>query len=109
MQGTTCEEWDKLAQNPFLAFYQRWPWLAQNTPLLNLWNPSIDIVVDFCHFIFASQVFTSFILSLSLSSRVLPTEIHLFRLAGACTLSANVRVPNTRRPPFQRHAFEPWP
>ena len=21
-------EWNKLAQNPFLAFYQRWPWLC---------------------------------------------------------------------------------
>ena len=21
-------EWDKLLQNPFLAFYQRWPWLC---------------------------------------------------------------------------------
>lgn len=34
------EEWDKLAQNPFLAFYQRWPWFAQHTPLLNLWKLS---------------------------------------------------------------------
>lgn len=33
-----CEEWDKLVQNPFLAFYQRWPWFAHYTPLLNLWN-----------------------------------------------------------------------
>src|ERR1700733_5705761 len=23
-----CPEWDKLSQNPFLAFYQRWPWLC---------------------------------------------------------------------------------
>lgn len=34
------EEWDKLVQNPFLAFYQRWPWFAHHTPLLNLWNPA---------------------------------------------------------------------
>lgn len=36
-----------LAQNPFLAFYQRWPWATQNTLLFNLWNTPIDIVVDF--------------------------------------------------------------
>lgn len=35
---SSSEEWDRLAQNPFLAFYQRWPWFAHNTPLLNLWN-----------------------------------------------------------------------
>lgn len=45
--GEKGEEWDKLAQNPFLAFYQRWPWFAQHTPLLNLWNPHVDTVVDF--------------------------------------------------------------
>lgn len=33
-----CEECDRLVQNPFLAFYQRWPWFAHNTPLLNLWT-----------------------------------------------------------------------
>lgn len=31
-------EWDILAQNPFLAFYQRWPWYTQHTPFINLWN-----------------------------------------------------------------------
>lgn len=36
--GSKCEEWDRLVQNPFLAFYQRWPWFAHYTPLLNLWN-----------------------------------------------------------------------
>ena len=25
-------------QNPFLAFYQRWPWFAHQTPLCNLWT-----------------------------------------------------------------------
>lgn len=47
LRGEKGEEWDKLAQNPFLAFYQRWPWFAQHTPLLNLWNPHVDTVVDF--------------------------------------------------------------
>lgn len=36
--GQSPEEWDRLVQNPFLAFYQRWPWFAHYTPLLNLWN-----------------------------------------------------------------------
>lgn len=36
--GQFPEEWDRLVQNPFLAFYQRWPWFAHYTPLLNLWN-----------------------------------------------------------------------
>lgn len=35
--GSKCEEWDRLVQNPFLAFYQRWPWFAHKTPLYNLW------------------------------------------------------------------------
>ena len=38
LTGEKCEEWDRLVQNPFLAFYQRWPWFAHNTPLLNLWT-----------------------------------------------------------------------
>lgn len=46
------EEWDKLAQNPFLAFYQRWPWLAQHTPLLNLWNPHVRHSRRFYCFVF---------------------------------------------------------
>lgn len=36
--GQSPEEWDRLVQNPFLAFYQRWPWFAHYTPLLNLWK-----------------------------------------------------------------------
>ena len=43
----TREGWDSLVQNPFLAFYQRWPWAAHTTPLLNIWKPlEIDIAVD---------------------------------------------------------------
>lgn len=40
-----CEEWDRLVQNPFLAFYQRWPWFAHYTPLLNLWTITRDTAV----------------------------------------------------------------
>lgn len=38
IKGAAPEEWDKLVQNPFLAFYQRWPWFAHQTPLINLWT-----------------------------------------------------------------------
>lgn len=93
-----CEEWDKLAQNPFLAFYQRWPWLAQNTPLLNLWNPSIDIVVDFYCSVFASQTSTSFILLFSLFSRILSTGIHLFT-SHRCVYYLLTSVPRTHDVP----------
>lgn len=40
------EGWDSLVQNPFLAFYQRWPWTAHQTPLLNIWNTPVGTAVD---------------------------------------------------------------
>ena len=44
------EEWDKLVQNPFLAFYQRWPWFAHKTPLINLWTHNDIAVIIFVPF-----------------------------------------------------------
>ena len=38
-------EWDELSQNPFLAFYQRWPWLAQILHSINLWTLSFTFCI----------------------------------------------------------------
>lgn len=35
-------EWDKLAQNPFLAFYQRWPWLCPTYSAIQSLETHID-------------------------------------------------------------------
>lgn len=40
-------EWNKLAQNPFLAFYQRWPWLCPKySDCQSLETHRVDTVVD---------------------------------------------------------------
>ena len=31
-------EWDELSQNPFLAFYQRWPWLRPKYSILSIFG-----------------------------------------------------------------------
>ena len=88
------EEWDKLAQNPFLAFYQRWPWLAQNTPLLNLWNPTIDTVVDFL-VLFLLPSFSILFLDvfiLSFSAFNAPDKLKLSDWC-VCVMAMSVSVP----------------
>ena len=32
-------EWDELSQNPFLAFYQRWPWLCPIYSVISIFGP----------------------------------------------------------------------
>ena len=46
-------EWDKLSQNPFLAFYQRWPWLCPKYSIyqsLETISRSCELHFYFCIF-----------------------------------------------------------
>lgn len=55
------QEWDILAQNPFLAFYQRWSWYTQKTPFINLWKHTTAL----------RRIYFIFVLCLSCISTVL--------------------------------------
>lgn len=60
-------EWDKLSQNPFLAFYQRWPWLCPEYSVLSIFgnphsNPNgfIFILQFYFSFSYAVRLFTAY-------------------------------------------------
>ena len=45
-------EWDKLAQNPALAFYQNWPWLCPKYSV----SQSLDMPLRHCEFRFLDHL-----------------------------------------------------
>ena len=47
-------EWDELSQNPFLAFYQRWPWLRPKYSILSIFG-HYHLLFVFCNLLTLSE------------------------------------------------------
>ena len=97
------EDGDKLAQNPFLAFYQRWPWFAPNI-LCSIFGYHLSTQSSILLFFFLPDLFSGgYHYGFLFFSGLIWTLYGLFLESGACAIVRISRADNIHNAPLNLH------